>query len=276
MRQAVEILAVRQPYPNHNAGHIQFGPDGMLYVGWGDGGWRGDPQRNGQNPGTFLGSMLRLDPHAAVREGTGTEEMKRGAPAEEGRTYRVPPDNPFVGRAGFRPEVWAYGFRNPWKFSFDPSGRLIVADVGQDRWEEIDIVRRGGNYGWNVREGRHCYDPPANCETKGFEDPVYEYSHAEGNCITGGYVYTGRRIPALRGYYIFGDYVRGWIRAMPLPPAEGRDGSVPSVEAGVRELLRRPIRISTFGVDGDGEIYVADFESGHIFRLTPSGPALPE
>ena len=133
-----------QPYPNHNAGQLSFGPDGYLYIGFGDGGWRDDPGNHGQNPGTLLGSIIRIDVSAST-------------PAEP---YRIPPDNPFVAQRGARPETYVYGVRNPWKFSFSPDGRLIVADVGQDKWEEVNIVVSGGNYGWAFREGTHCFDSP--------------------------------------------------------------------------------------------------------------------
>jgi glucose/arabinose dehydrogenase len=233
------LLEIEQPYANHNAGRLEFGPDGYLYIGLGDGGWRGDPERHGQNGQTLLGSILRID----VR------------PDMNGRPYSIPPDNP---QGDWAPEVFAIGLRNPWKFSFAPDGRLIVADVGQDRYEEISIVRKGGNYGWNIREGFHCYEPPQGCRTSGLIDPIYEYSHDEGKSITGGYVYTGSQIPFLRGKYVFADFVSGWMRAITLPQ-EGRPQAM--------ELGKWPILIATFGRAADGELYVADFGKGTIYRL---------
>ncbi len=240
------ILEVVQPYPNHNAGQLAFGPDGMLYVGWGDGGWRNDPHGHGQNRSTLLGAMLRID---VDRE-------------EQGRAYAIPRDNPFVGQKGVRPEIWAWGFRNPWRYGFAPDGRLVVADVGQDAWEEIDIVVRGGNYGWNIREGNHCFEPKEDCPAEGLADPIYEYGRDEGQSITGGYVYAGTRIPALRNLYVFGDFVSGRLWAIPLPA----DGA--PVKAAFT-LAKWPILVSTFGRDPAGELYVADFASATIFRLDP-------
>lgn len=235
------LLEVEQPYANHNGGRLEFGPDGYLYIGLGDGGWRADPQGNGQNPKTLLGSILRIDPR----------------PGPDKRPYTVPPDNP---GGTWAPEIFAIGLRNPWKFSFAPDGRLIVADVGQDKYEEISVVRKGGNYGWNIREGFHCFEPPKGCQTANLIDPVYEYSHEEGKSITGGYVYTGSSIPFLRGKYVFGDFVSGWIRAISIP----RAGKVTDVI----NLGRWPILISTFGRSADGELYVADFAKGTIYRLS--------
>lgn len=241
------ILEVAQPYANHNAGQLAFGPqDGMLYIGLGDGGWRGDPHRTGQDPGALLGKILRID-------------VDR--PGEGGRAYAIPADNPFVGRAGFRPEIWALGVRNPWRHSFDPKGRLIVADVGQDQWEEVSFAPRGGNLGWNVREGRHCHSPAKNCPNEGFVEPIWEYSHEYGQSITGGYVYAGSRLPALRGKYLVGDFTQGRLWALTLPEGDSREAT--SVELGQFEIL-----LSTFGQDADGEIYVGDFGKGVISRLT--------
>jgi glucose/arabinose dehydrogenase len=217
----------------------------MLYIGWGDGGWRGDPHNNGQNPMTMLGSMLRIDVNG--RSG--------------GRDYAIPQDNPFVRREDGLAEVWAYGLRNPWKYSFAPDGRLIVADVGQDEYEEIDIISRGGNYGWNIREGRHCYRPSSGCRTNELIDPVYEYSHEEGQSVTGGYVYTGERISDLKGRYIFGDFVQGRVWALDLADKNS------AMQAEVYTLGKWPLMISTFGRDHDGELYVADFAGGAIYRM---------
>jgi glucose/arabinose dehydrogenase len=244
------VYEVVQPYPNHDAGQLVFGPDGELYVGWGDGGWHGDPHGNGQNPAAALGKMLRLhvDPRGEA-------------------PYAIPPDNPFLHAPGALPETFALGLRNPWRYAFDPAGRLVVADVGQDAWEEIDLVRAGGNYGWNVREGRHCFAPSEGCATKGLTDPIYEYGHDAGRSITGGYVYRGRKIPALAGRYVFGDFVSGRIWALVLPPVGAEDRPATDVAA----LGLWPILISTFGQDPDGELYVGDFGRKAVYRIVPAG-----
>jgi len=244
------ILEVDQPYDNHNAGQLAFGPDGMLYVGFGDGGKRADPLEAGQDLSTLLGKMLRIDVDRT----------------SDGRAYAVPPDNPFVGRSGARPEIWAYGLRNPWRYSFDPEGRLIVADVGQDEFEEIDIVARGDNLGWVVREGRHCFPPGATCRTQGFKDPVFEYPRADGKSVTGGVVYRGRQIPALAGKYLLADYVSGNVWALELPR-----GSAGTGDAKPSLLGRFPHAITAFGRDAQGEVYAGDFASGELLKLVPGG-----
>lgn len=239
------LMRVVQPYANHNAGQLAFGPDGMLYIGWGDGGFKDDPKGNGQNPLTLLGSMLRISVE----------------PDANGKPYSIPKDNPHVGDARYAPETWAIGFRNPWRYSFDPKGRLIVADVGQDRFEEIDIVEKGGNYGWNRREGFHCFEPKENCETKNLLEPIYEYGRKEGQSLTGGYVYTGTEISSLRNKYVFADFVSGRIWAIELP--ESSQAKVQKVYT----LGRWPVLISSFGRDAAGNVYAADFGSGKIFRF---------
>ena len=182
------LMVVAQPYANHNGGMVTFGPDGYLYIGRGDGGSVGDPDNRAQNSNDLLGKILRIDVNAGV-------------------PYAIPRDNPFVNGGG-RPEVYAVGLRNPWRFSFDPeTGSLWVADVGQDLWEEVDLVTRGGNYGWRVMEGAHCYNPAVACPTAGLALPVMEYGHEEERgSIIGGYVYRGRAIPGLRGKYVSGDF----------------------------------------------------------------------
>ena len=193
------ILEVAQPFSNHNGGAVRFGPDGMLYLGLGDGGSAGDPAGNAQDLGTLLGSILRID----VRAASATER------------YRVPDDNPFVGVLGARPEIWAYGLRNPWRMAFDPQGgELWVGDVGQNRIEEVDLVVRGGNYGWNRLEGDDCYQPRSGCDREGTEPPVAAYDHREGCSVTGGVVYRGRAVPELDGAYLFGDFCSGRVWAM--------------------------------------------------------------
>jgi len=241
------LLQVDQPFANHNAGQLAFGPEGDLYVGLGDGGSGGDPSGNGQNPSTLLGSMLRLDvDHPAA-----------------GQPYGIPADNPFLGVAGARPELFAIGLRNPWRFSFDPKGRLVVADVGQDTWEEVDLVPPGANLGWNRREGRHCFPASApSCDAAGLVEPVWEYSHAWGHSVTGGYVYTGSAVPALAGRYLVGDFLAGRIWALTLPDAPGQPGQASF-------LGTWPLAISTFGRDGAGEIYVAGFQKGAVYRIVP-------
>jgi glucose/arabinose dehydrogenase len=230
------VLTVEQPYQNHNGGQLAFGPDGMLYVGLGDGGFRYDPQGHGQNAGTLLGAMLRLDVNTPP--------------------YVVPPDNPYVGDHEARQEIWAMGLRNPWRYSFAPDGRLIVADVGQGEWEEVDVVASGDNLGWNTREGAHCFEPAEGCATVGFTEPVWEYPHTEGQSITGGYVVTGAAVPALTGLYVFGDFIRGRIWALDLDQPSD-----------VRPLGRWPLLVSTFAVDHAGDLYVVDFGGGTVYAV---------
>lgn len=237
------LLTQEQPFSNHNGGQIVFGPDGYLYVGLGDGGSGGDPQGNGQNLGTFLGKLLRLD----VSGDAG---------------YAVPPSNPFVDREGARDEIWAYGLRNPWRFSFDrETGDLYIADVGQDAYEEVNFVAAGTgaglNYGWKVMEGLHCYEA-SDCDQAGLTLPVIEYPHGPqwGTSITGGYVYRGSDVPALQGSYVFADFVSGRVWSA---SAEGGWAPKPLFETG--------FNVSTFGEDAAGELYVAAYDSGMIYRV---------
>jgi glucose/arabinose dehydrogenase len=230
------LLQVEQPYSNHNSGQLAFGPDGYLYISLGDGGAGGDPHGHGQNTHTLLGSLLRID-------------------VDHGRPYAIPPDNPFARRGG-RPEIYAYGLRNPWGWGFDrQTGKLWLADVGQDRWEEVDIIQSGGNYGWNIREGRHCYarDP---CELPGLLEPELEYSHRQGCSITGGRVYRGRAVPELQGHFIYADYCSGRVWAY------GIDGRAPP-----RLIAELDINPSSFAEDRQGELYLTDLEGG-IYRLS--------
>lgn len=187
-RQERVLMALAQPFANHNGGMIAFGPDGALYIGRGDGGGRGDPDHRAQNPDDLLGKILRLE-------------------VDGGEPYAIPVDNPYVSGGG-RPEIYAIGFRNPWRFSFDrKSGVLWVGDVGQHAWEEVDAVVRGGNYGWRLMEGRHCFLPKTDCDGSGLQLPVLEYGHEAGRCsITGGYVYRGQIQAALKDVYVYGDY----------------------------------------------------------------------
>ncbi len=238
------VLEVPQPYSNHNGGAIHFGADGYLYAALGDGGSAGDPLGNGQDPGTLLGSILRIDPATASSYGN----------------YSVPDDNPFLGVSGFRDEIWAFGFRNPWRFSFDrETGDLWAGDVGQRGYEEIDLVKRGLNYGWNVMEGFHCYPPSvSSCEQDGLEPPLAEYPLTSGNCsVTGGYVYRGSRVPSLRGAYLYGDFCSGRIWGLVYDGQEVSDN---------RLLLDSSLRISSFGEDEAGELYILSFDR-KIYRL---------
>ncbi len=239
------VLEVPQPFVNHNGGQITLGPDGYLYVGLGDGGSAGDPRGNGQDPGTLLGSILRLDV---------SELETRGG-------YGIPPDNPFADGAGTeRPEVYAYGLRNPWRFSFDRlTGDIWAGDVGQNRYEEVDVVKAGLNYGWNVMEGFHCFSPGSGCDRTGLVDPVTEYDHSEGCSVTGGHVYRGDRLPSLYGAYVYGDFCSGKIWALRY------DGSEVTEQALVAES---GLAISAFGEDEAGDLYVLDFQSqGKIYRF---------
>jgi glucose/arabinose dehydrogenase len=243
-RQEGVVLEVAQPFQNHDAGQIAFGPDGMLYVGLGDGGYRADPHDNGQDRGTLLGSMLRLD-------------------VDKAQPYAIPADNPLVGVAGARPEIWAWGLRNPWRFSFDPRGRLIVGDVGQDRLEEVDIVGRGDNLGWRVREGDACFEP-ASCEalSAGMVDPIWTYGRDVGVSITGGVSWTAAG--PLRGRWLVGDYGTGRLWALALPEAVR-----PLAASEVATLGRFSLSPSAFSRMADGTVWVADFQRGAVFRIVP-------
>lgn len=243
---AKTILEIAQPYSNHNGGQVSFGPDGYLYVGMGDGGAAGDPHGHGQNRKTLLGDLLRID----VDRPTG------------GRAYGIPPDNPFVGnRDGWREEIYAWGLRNPWRFGWDAQGRLWLADVGQNRREEIDLVEKGKNYGWNVMEGSLCFKPREGCDKTGLEPPVAEYGRDEGGCVTGGYVYAGRRAPSLAGAYVYGDFLstRIWTYRAAAPGGARND-----------LLFESGKQIASFALDADGELYVLAFD-GRIYGFT-EGP----
>jgi glucose/arabinose dehydrogenase len=246
------LMEIEQPYQNHNAGQLAFGPDKKLYIGWGDGGLADDPQGHGQDTMTPLGAMLRIDVDAA---------------APPGQPYAIPPDNPFLKRPDVLPEIWAYGFRNPWRFSFAPDGRLIVADVGQDRWEEIAVVAAGQNHGWKIKEGDRCFSPPKGCDPAGLTDPIYTYPHDEGQSVTGGFVYTGALLPALKGHYVFGDFVSGRLWAFPLP-SPGQ----PVKPGAVSALGQWPVLLSSFGQDERGELYLADLTQGRILQALPPTP----
>jgi len=247
---AHRILFVEQPYANHNGGLVAFGPDGMLYVGMGDGGSGGDPHEHAQNLDSPLGKLLRLD-------------VDRGDP------YAIPLDNPWADAPGPRALIWAYGLRNPWRFSWD-DGRIYVADVGQNRWEEIDVepaTAPGLDYGWNVMEGRHCFSPAIICQRDGRVVPVVEYEHGDGACsVSGGHVYRGAAMPELRGHYFYADWCGGWIRSFRL-----RDGGV----ADHRSWDLGPLeQLTSFGLDGAGELYVTS-GAGQVYRLEVESAATP-
>lgn len=244
-----KILTLDQPFSNHNGGQLVFGPDGYLYLGLGDGGSQGDPGNRAQNLGLLFGKILRLD-------------------VEGQNTYTIPADNPFVGNPDAQPEIWAYGLRNPWRYTFDPlTGDLFIADVGQSKWEEIDFQPAGSaggqNYGWHIMEANHCYQAES-CDMDGLVLPVAEYGHTEGACsITGGRVYRASLYPALDGTFVYGDFCSGSIWGLQ------RDGNafdvIPLAETG--------FGISTFGADQAGNLYVADLFSGNVYLISDGPPA---
>jgi uncharacterized repeat protein (TIGR03806 family) len=256
------VLSLNQPYTNHKGGNVAFGPDGYLYIGFGDGGSGGDPQGHAQNTKDLLGDMLRLD-------------------VDHGTPYAIPSGatgNPFAGNplcpadnssTQNCPEIYAFGLRNPWRWSFDSAtGDLWVADVGQNRYEEVDRLQRGGNYGWNCREGTHAYTdstPAASCATTtGFAEPVVDYDHTQGNSITGGFVYRGSALPALVGHYVFADYGSGRIWRL--------DSNTSGGYAAVL-LVDTSLAIASFGQDNDGELYVVDIAGGALYELVDGGGA---
>ncbi|MEM8559180.1 MAG: PQQ-dependent sugar dehydrogenase [Bacteroidota bacterium] len=241
------LLEVDQPFPNHNAGQIAFGPDGRLYIALGDGGSGGDPEENGEDPTTLLGSILRID----------VDNVPVGA------TYGIPDDNPFADLAGpEQPEIYAYGLRNPWRFSFDPvTGTLWAADVGQNAFEEINLIENGGHYGWDIAEAFACYEPAVNCDRTGLTDPIYAYAHgaATGRSITGGYVYRGPTLAGLTGQYIYGDFVSSNIWAL--------DTSNP--DSFVNTRIGTVLNPTSFGTDASGEVYALS-ALGRIYRFVAS------
>jgi glucose/arabinose dehydrogenase len=241
----VHILDVQQPYPNHNGGQLAFGPDGFLYIGLGDGGSQGDPHGNGQSVQTLLGKLLRIDVH-------------------QGSPYAIPAGNPFVDGGG-RPEIWAYGLRNPWRFYFDPlTHGLYIADVGQNLWEEIDYVPPNYtgpaiNFGWNCREGLHVYKDCTAPAGSAFGDPVWEYNHSAGGCaIISGLVYHGKALPGMDGVYLFGDYCSGLVWG--LTNTNGQNWNA-------NQLFQTHFLITAFGLDEAGEAYLVD-QHGGIYRLS--------
>jgi glucose/arabinose dehydrogenase len=239
------LMEIAQPYGNHNGGQISFGPDGYVYIGLGDGGSGGDPQNNGQDPSTLLGSIIRIDVDNPA----------------DGQLYGIPNDNPFVDNTeGYREEVYAYGLRNPWRFSWDAeTGQMWTGDVGQNAYEEVDIVEKGENYGWNIMEGTHCYEPETGCDRSGLVLPIVEYPREEGVSVTGGFVYRGSDVPALEGKYVYADYASGKIWALTFDDKEAVENEL---------LSNSDLAISSFGVDRESELYICAFD-GKIYRFAP-------
>lgn len=240
----VKLLSIDDPAQNHNGGMVAFGPDGMLWVGTGDGGGSGDTYKNGQNKQALLGKMLRLD-------------------VDAGEPYAVPADNPHVGNAEYRPEIWAIGIRNPWRYSFDrATGDLWIGDVGQNAYEEIHRVPAGStgglNFGWPIMEGMHCFPASAACDQSPYDRPVAEYGRSGGCSVTGGYVYRGSAHPSLQGLYFFGDYCTGKTWSL-----DSSDGTTWRMT----EQVQQPIQISSFGEDEAGELYVTNLNGGTIHQI---------
>ncbi len=241
------LLTVKQPWGNHNGGTVLFGSDGLIYLSIGDGGSGGDPHGNGQNKSTLLGTIVRIDVNNAQEE----------------KAYSIPTDNPFVGEKNTREEIWAYGLRNVWRMSFDKdTGKLWAGDVGQHDWEEIDIIEKGGNYGWKIREGAHEFDSKASVP-RGLIDPVHEYGRRDGGSVTGGYVYRGSDLKDYVGHYFFNDYMSGRTWAL----HQGEDGV--SVK---RIAIDSPLAVSSFGETPTGELLICGFKNaygrkGKIYRL---------
>ncbi|MCD9020563.1 PQQ-dependent sugar dehydrogenase [Cohnella silvisoli] len=234
------LLTFEQPYANHNGGQLAFGPDGYLYIATGDGGSGGDPHNNGQNLNSLLGKILRID-------------VDRSA---NGQAYAIPADNPFIGKG--KEEIYAYGLRNPWRFSFDEAtGKLWAADVGQDRFEEINVVEKGKNYGWHIQEGTECFKPKEGCNKSGLEQPLFTYGRDQGVSITGGYVYRGEQLTEFVGWYVYADYGMGTLWAL----RQRGDGTVEN-----KTLLQSDANITSFGRDSEGELYICT-QDGEILRL---------
>jgi glucose/arabinose dehydrogenase len=243
----VPILSVDQPFNNHNGGLIAFGPDGMLYIALGDGGGGGDPLEAGQSLATLLGALLRID-------------------VDRGNPFTIPADNPFVGQAGARGEIWAYGLRNPWRYSFDrQTGELYIADVGQSDREEVNAAQRGAaglNYGWNTMEGSECFDPPQGCDQSGLTLPVLDYSHDDGCSVTGGFVYRGVALPELTGLYLYSDFCSGFVRSFRLV------GGAATEQREWPELEPSERSVTAFGEDAEGELYIMT-DAGNVYKIVP-------
>lgn len=239
------LLEVQQPYSNHNGGQLVFGPDGYLYISLGDGGSGGDPMNAGQDLTNLLGKLLRIDVNNKSK----------------GKNYAIPDDNPFKGnKNGYKEEIYAYGLRNVWRFSFDRNNNLWAADVGQNKWEEIDLIEKGGNYGWRIMEAKHCFNPESDCDTTGLIRPIWEYGHDDqgGFSITGGFVYNGKSAIELKGKYIYADFVVGKIWIL-----DYKDGKISN-----KLLKDTHFAISTFGVDENDELYFADYKiDGRLYKF---------
>ena len=239
------LLTIPQPFSNHNGGQLQFGPDGYLYIGMGDGGSGGDPGNRAQDLTQLLGKILRID-------------------VDSGTTYGIPPSNPFLGHSNARNEIWAYGVRNPWRFSFDrQTGDLWIADVGQDNFEEVNFQPAtsigGENYGWRRMEGTHCYNPSTNCQDSSMTLPITEYDHGSGRCsITGGYRYRGSKWSKLQGTYLYADWCSGTIWGV----TQSNGAWVPRVVA------QTSLHVTTFGEDVNGELYLADNSTGRLYSIS--------
>jgi glucose/arabinose dehydrogenase len=267
---------IAQPFSNHNGGHLAFGPDGFLYIGLGDGGSGDDPGNRAQNPGELLGKMLRIDVAVA-------DSHPRG--------YQIPAGNPYVagGPVDARPEIWSFGLRNPWRYNFDDparggTGALLIGDVGQNAWEEVDYEpagRGGRNYGWRFREGRHDNVTSLQPAFVPLVEPIHEYNHATGQSITGGYIYRGAALgAAFAGRYFFADFVQGRVWSLALSIDSGtREASATNVTEHTAELSAAGQlgTISAFGVDADGELEIAGYSTGRILRIVgpPAAPAVP-
>jgi len=239
------ILRIVQPYTNHNGGLVMFGPDGMLYIGMGDGGSGGDPENRAQNPDSLLGKLLRID-------------------VDHGDPYAIPASNPFAAGGG-APEIWALGLRNPWRYAFDRTpGLLYIADVGQNLWEEVSVAPAGQgglNYGWRIMEGLHCFNA-TSCSSTGLVQPVVEYGHANGCSITGGFVYRGTRAPSLVGQYFYSDYCSGWMRSFAYANGAVTGQTTWSLNVSLGNVL-------SFGEDSAGELYVLS-GGGSVYRIAPA------
>ena len=237
------LLSFEQPFGNHNGGQIRFGPDGYLYIATGDGGSGGDPRGNAQDRTTLLGNILRIDVDASINSN---------------QAYAIPPENPYVGNSqGFREEIFAYGLRNPFRFSFDAeTGDLWAGDVGQNEFEEIDIIRSGENYGWNILEGNSCYESE-NCDRSGLTDPVFVYDHSQGRSVTGGFVYRGSTLDGLEGRYVYADFISGRIWALNASTPQNPNNTL---------LVDTDLPISSFGADANDELYICAFD-GKIYKL---------
>jgi glucose/arabinose dehydrogenase len=252
-QSASTLLTIAQPAANHNGGGSFFGPDGLFYIGTGDGGRAGDPWNNAQTCDTLLGKMLRID-----------VAVERGAAAG----YTIPPDNPLLEHENLRPEIWAWGLRNPWRFAFDrATGDLYIADVGQNAYEEVHYLPATGggmppaggqHYGWNTMEGAACYPENQPCNTRGLEQPVVVYPHRDGCSVTGGSIYRGSRFAALQGLYFYADYCSGKLWAL-------RKGTGGTWQQGL--LLETGLNVSSFGEDDAGEIYLTDIQGGGVYQL---------